>query len=74
MNKIVKQLLLSRGHTLAGITDETNKEIIRDADCYIDFSTAAVVREYIEPIAKLNIPLVIAPPVGWPIRRNLKKL
>ena len=64
MNKIVEQLLLSRGHTLAGITDENNKEIVRDADCYIDFSTAAVIHEYIESIAKLNIPLVIAT-TGW---------
>lgn len=64
MNKIVEQTLLARGHSLAGITDENNKDIVRDADCYIDFSSAAALREYMEPIAKLHIPIVIAS-TGW---------
>ena len=64
MGKIVEQTLLARGHSIAGITDENHKELIHEVDCYIDFSSAIALEEYITPLAKLKIPIVIAS-TGW---------
>lgn len=77
MGKEIEKILISRGHTLAGIIDpvvegahkEISAAVLADADVVIDFSSPSAVLKNCEAYAKGNTPVVFGT-TGWEDKRD----
>jgi len=65
MGKLVEIKAKAAGHEVVSIIDINRNETITDSvDCYIDFTTAAALKEYVPVLCEKQIPLVTGT-TGW---------
>ncbi len=75
MGKMVEQIAKERGHEIVSIIDiGYEKELKKEADCYIDFSIAEVTKEMLPELCKLKIPVVTGTTAWLDKKEEFEKL